>query len=42
MREGPEAFWPFDGPSGALLWPQWEALHEGAGDLWKRKAPVEG
>jgi hypothetical protein len=36
MREGPEAFRPFDGPSGALLRPQWEALHDrGAGDLWK-------
>jgi hypothetical protein len=35
MREGPEAFQPFDGPSGALLRPQWEALHEGAGELWK-------
>jgi hypothetical protein len=35
IREGPEAFRPFDGPSGALLRPQWEALHEGAGDLWK-------
>jgi hypothetical protein len=33
MREELEAFRPFDGPSGALLRPQWEALHEGAGDL---------
>jgi hypothetical protein len=27
MREGPEAFRPFNGPSGMLLQPQWEALH---------------
>jgi hypothetical protein len=30
MCEGPETFRPFDGPSGTLLRPQWEA-----GDLWK-------
>jgi hypothetical protein len=33
MRSGPEAFRPFDGPSGDVL--QWEALHSEAGDLWK-------
>jgi hypothetical protein len=33
MREEP--FRPSDGPSGALLRPQWGALHEGAGGLWK-------
>jgi hypothetical protein len=35
MRSGPEAFRPFDGPSGEVLRPQWEALHSEAGDLWK-------
>jgi hypothetical protein len=35
MRSGPEAFQPFDGPSGEVLRPQWEALHSEAGDLWK-------
>jgi hypothetical protein len=35
MRGGPEAFRPFDGPSGKVLRPQWEALHSKAGDLWK-------
>jgi hypothetical protein len=35
MRSGPEAFRPFDGPSGDVLQPQWEALHSEAGDLWK-------
>jgi hypothetical protein len=28
-------FRPFDGPSGEVLRPQWEALHSEAGDLWK-------
>jgi hypothetical protein len=35
MRGGPEAFRPFDGPSGEVLRPQWEALHSEARDLWK-------
>jgi hypothetical protein len=35
MRQGPEAFRPFDGPSGDALRPQWEALHSEGGDLWK-------
>jgi hypothetical protein len=35
MHGGPEAFRPFDGPSGEVLRPQWEALHSEAGDLWK-------
>jgi hypothetical protein len=35
MRCGPEAFQPYDGPSGEVLRPQWEALHSEAGDLWK-------
>jgi hypothetical protein len=30
MRGGPEAFRPFDGPSGEVLRPQWEALHSEA------------
>jgi hypothetical protein len=34
MRHGPEAFRPFDGPSGEQLRPQWASLHSGAGDLW--------
>jgi hypothetical protein len=37
MRGGPEAFRPFDKPSGKVLRPQWEALHRDAGDLWKPK-----
>jgi hypothetical protein len=35
MHGGPEAFWPFDRPSGEVLRPKWEALHSEAGDLWK-------
>jgi hypothetical protein len=35
MRGSPEAFRPFNGPSGEVLRPQWEALHSEAGDLWK-------
>jgi hypothetical protein len=35
MCGGPEAFRPFDGPSGEVLRPQWEALHSEEGDLWK-------
>jgi hypothetical protein len=35
MRGGPEAFRPFNGPSGEVLRPQWEALHSEAADLWK-------
>jgi hypothetical protein len=35
MRSGPEAFRPFSGPSGEVLRPQWEALHDVAGALWK-------
>jgi hypothetical protein len=35
MRQGPEAFRPFDGPSGDALRPQWEALHSEGGHLWK-------
>jgi hypothetical protein len=35
MRGGPEAFRPFDGPSGKVLRPQSEALQSEAGDLWK-------
>jgi hypothetical protein len=34
MLEGPVAFRPFDGPGGVELRAQWEALHDGAGDLW--------
>jgi hypothetical protein len=34
LRHGPEAFQPFDGPSGEQLWPQWASLHSGAGVLW--------
>jgi hypothetical protein len=30
----PEAFRPFDGPSGEVLRPQWDALLNQAGDLW--------
>jgi hypothetical protein len=33
MHRGPEAFRPFHGPSGDVLHPQWEALHDGARDL---------
>jgi hypothetical protein len=33
MHSGPEAFWPFHGPSGNVLHPQWEDLHEGTGPL---------
>jgi hypothetical protein len=36
MREGLEAFRPFDGPSGTLLRPQWEALHKGAATCGSR------
>jgi hypothetical protein len=35
MRSGPEEFRPFDGPSGDVLRPQWEALHSEVGELWK-------
>jgi hypothetical protein len=35
MHGGPEAFRLFDGPSGEVLWPQWEDLHSEVGDLWK-------
>jgi hypothetical protein len=35
MHRGPEAFRPFHGPSGDVLRPQWEALHDGARDLWR-------
>jgi hypothetical protein len=34
MLEGPTAFRPFDGPGRVELRAQWEALHDGAGDLW--------
>jgi hypothetical protein len=34
MLNGPEAFWPIDGPSSAQLWSQWAFLHERAGTLW--------
>jgi hypothetical protein len=32
-----QAFRPFDRPSGDLLRPRWQALHNEAGDLWKPK-----
>jgi hypothetical protein len=35
MCHGPAEFRPFDGPSGAQLSPQWEALHDTAGALWR-------
>jgi hypothetical protein len=34
MLTGPEAFRPFDGPSGSQLWTQWASLHDRAGTLW--------
>jgi hypothetical protein len=34
MLNGPEAFRPFDGPSGAQLRTQWASLHDRAGTLW--------
>jgi hypothetical protein len=34
MLEESVAFRPFDGPGGVELRAQWEALHDGAGDLW--------
>jgi hypothetical protein len=34
MLTGLEVFRPFAGPSGDLLQPQWEALHNGTGNLW--------
>jgi hypothetical protein len=42
MRRGPEAFRPFHGPSGDVLCPQWEALHDGARDLWSPDAREAG
>jgi hypothetical protein len=36
MRQGPEAFRPFDGPSGNALRPQWEALERGGPPLGAR------
>jgi hypothetical protein len=35
MRQGPEAFRPFDGPNGEGLRPQWEAHNSEGGHLWK-------
>jgi hypothetical protein len=37
MRRGPEAFRPFHGPSGDVLRPQWEAVHDGARYLWRSR-----
>jgi hypothetical protein len=34
MLNGPEAFRPFDGPSGVQLRTQWASLHGQAGTLW--------
>jgi hypothetical protein len=38
MRCGPEAFSLPHGPSGDVLCPQWEALHDGAQYLWRPDA----
>jgi hypothetical protein len=38
MHRGPEAFRPFHGPSGDVLRLHWEALHDGARDLWRPDA----
>jgi hypothetical protein len=35
MHSCPKAFRPFNGPSGNVLCPQWEALHDGARHLWR-------
>jgi hypothetical protein len=42
MLCSPEAFRPFHGPSGDVLRPQWEALHDGARDLWRPDAREAG
>jgi hypothetical protein len=42
MHRGPEAFRPFHGPSSDVLCPQWEALHDGARDLWRADARDAG
>jgi hypothetical protein len=42
MHRGPEAFTPFHGPSGDVLRPQWEALHDGARYLWRPDAREAG
>jgi hypothetical protein len=42
MHRGPEAFRPFHGPSGDVLRPQWEALHDSAQDLWSPDAREAG
>jgi hypothetical protein len=42
MHSGPEAFRPFHGPSSDVLRPQWEALHDGARDLWRADAREAG
>jgi hypothetical protein len=34
MLTGPEALKPLSGPRSDLLCPQWEALHDGAHNLW--------
>jgi hypothetical protein len=35
MGSGPQAFWPFERPSGKELSTQWAALHDCAGALWQ-------
>jgi hypothetical protein len=40
VRHGPTDFHPFDGPSGAQLRPQWEALHDKAETLWRPESRV--
>jgi hypothetical protein len=35
MHAGPAAFRPFEGPIGAVLRPEWEALHDVAVGLWE-------
>jgi hypothetical protein len=41
MCGGPEAFGPFDGPSGEVLRPQWETLHSEAGELELKEVSPE-
>jgi hypothetical protein len=40
MRHAPIEFRPFDGPSGAQLRSQWEALHDKADTLWRQESRV--
>jgi hypothetical protein len=42
MHRDPEVFRPFHGPNGDVLRPQWEALHDGARDLWRADAREAG